>query len=188
MTEKRRAFLKTSALAASGAGLALASSRASPAEASLATGGAGPVTFPADFLLGVHVTADHYRLYREDLDLLTQLGVRSYRFSIGWPRVMPDGRIATPVDYLGLNYYYLPRAAHVYEHLAACRKAMDEGVHLRGYHNWSFLDDWEWGEYGRMGLVYVDYETQARTIKQSGYWYREGIRSGAFAPPWETRR
>jgi len=485
--QDRRAFLKASALAASGAGLSVAAAGTEAASAAPARAAAA-VAFPTDFLLGVasaacqieggttadgrgesiwdrwgktpgrvkvtaDVTADHYRLYRQDLELLTQLGVRSYRFSVAWPRVMPDGRtvnekglafyrdlvqrlaragivplvtlnhwdlpqalqdrggwanretaadfeayarvvfaalgrdvgwwithnepwvvafmgyfhgtfapglrdfatamlcvhnlllahgravrafrqmrpggkigitldlqmavpataeakdveaaerenvahhaifadpifegrypeallqgfrekgvvlpdvapgdmelIATPVDYLGLNYYYLnhakhapgknwpldldyedssdkrykrarndadglrlllrrldrlyhadivvtengyygddflspagevddlPRAAYLYDHLAACRRAMDEGVRLRGYHNWSFLDDWEWGEYGRMGLVYVDYETQARTIKRSGHWYRDGIRKGAFPAPWEKER
>jgi beta-glucosidase len=474
----RRSFLKASALAATGAGLAAAPGPAAePAKASL--------SFPPDFLLGVasaalqiegsptadgrgesiwdrwaktpgrvkvapDVTADHYARYREDLELLREIGVRSYRFSIGWPRVMPDGRtvnerglahyrdlvarlaragivplvtlnhwdlpqalqdvggwasrdtaeafavyaraafaalgpdvgswithnepwvvafmgyfrgtfapgledfstalravhhlllghglavrafremkpggkigitldlqmavpasgdardveaaerenvahhaifadpiltgsypqellagfaakgivvpeaakgdletIAQPIDYLGLNYYYLnhmkdapgegwpldleyvdsddkkwkrqrddapgllallkrldqrypgtdivitengwygddvvtpagevddlPRRLYVYDHLAACRRALDEGVRLRGYHNWSFLDDWEWGDYGRMGLVYVDYETQRRVVKKSGYWFGEGCRTGRFAAPW----
>lgn len=46
---------------------------------------------------------------------------------------------------------------------------------VRGYHIWSFLDDYEWGDYGRMGVVYVDYETGMRIIKDSGYWYRDII-------------
>lgn len=474
----RRSFLKASALAATGTGLAAAAGPgAEPAKAS--------VVFPPDFLLGVasaalqiegsptadgrgesiwdrwaktpgrvkvppDVTADHYARYREDLELLSEIGVRSYRFSIGWPRVMPDGRtvnerglahyrdlvtrltragivplvtlnhwdlpqalqdgggwasrdtaeafaayaravfaalgadvgfwithnepwvvafmgyfrgtfapgirdfstalravhhllighglavrafeemkpggkigitldlqmavpasddprdvqaaerentahhaifadpilkgrypqellagfarkgivvpaaekgdmatIARPIDYLGLNYYYLnhvkdgpgkgwpldleyvgseerkwkrprndaagllallkrldrrypgtdivvtengwsdddvvtpagevddlPRRLYVYDHLTACRRALDEGVRLRGYHNWSFLDDWEWGDYGRMGLVYVDYETQRRIVKKSGRWFGEGCRTGRFEAPW----
>jgi len=78
----------------------------------------------------------------------------------------------------------LPRALYIHNHLAACRRAMDEGVPVRGYHNWSFLDDWEWGEYGRMGLVYVDYETQQRTVKKSGRWFGRGCRTGSFSRPW----
>jgi len=37
------------------------------------------------------VACDHYRLYKEDVDLLRELGVKSYNFSISWPRVFPDG-------------------------------------------------------------------------------------------------
>ena len=38
------------------------------------------------------VACDHYHRWEEDLDLLQRLGVRAYRFSISWPRVLPDGR------------------------------------------------------------------------------------------------
>ena len=38
------------------------------------------------------VACDHYHRWREDLDLLASLGIESYRFSIAWPRVQPDGR------------------------------------------------------------------------------------------------
>src|ERR687890_655258 len=38
------------------------------------------------------VACDHYHRWAEDLDLLAELGVGAYRFSIGWPRVLPSGR------------------------------------------------------------------------------------------------
>jgi beta-glucosidase len=38
------------------------------------------------------VTGDHYHRWEEDLDLLARLGVSSYRFSLSWPRLQPDGR------------------------------------------------------------------------------------------------
>jgi len=38
------------------------------------------------------VACDHYRRWRSDLDLMVALGLESYRFSIAWPRVQPDGR------------------------------------------------------------------------------------------------
>jgi beta-glucosidase len=48
---------------------------------------------------------------------------------------------------------------------------------VRGYYAWSLLDNFEWAEgYSqRFGLVYVDYPTQRRIIKKSGYWYRDII-------------
>jgi beta-glucosidase len=52
-----------------------------------------------------------------------------------------------------------------------------DGVDLRGYFLWSLLDNFEWS-YGyskRFGLVYVDYVTQQRTIKDSGKWYAQVI-------------
>jgi len=51
--------------------------------------------------------------------------------------------------------------------------AIEQGVDLRGYFVWSFLDNFEWalGYSQRFGIVYVDYRTQARVPKQSAYWY-----------------
>ncbi|WP_052666399.1 GH1 family beta-glucosidase [Nitriliruptor alkaliphilus] len=48
------------------------------------------------------VACDHYHRLEEDLDLLVWLGVDSYRFSIAWPRVQPDGRSLEP---RGLDFY-----------------------------------------------------------------------------------
>jgi beta-glucosidase len=46
---------------------------------------------------------DHYHRWREDLNLLRELGVGAYRFSISWPRVIPEGRGA--VNTAGLDFY-----------------------------------------------------------------------------------
>jgi beta-glucosidase len=61
------------------------------------------------------------------------------------------------------------------QHFRAARRAVAAGVNLRGYFVWSFLDNFEWAEgYApRFGLVYVDYETQERTPKDSALWYRD---------------
>lgn len=62
------------------------------------------------------------------------------------------------------------RANYITEHLKQAHRAMREGVPLKGYFVWSTLDNFEWA-YGysrRFGVIYVDYETQMRTIKDSG--------------------
>ena len=48
-----------------------------------------------------------------------------------------------------------------------------------GYSVWSLFDNFEWaaGYSCRYGLVYVDYRDQRRTVKDSGWWYRDVIRS-----------
>ncbi|GAA2214867.1 GH1 family beta-glucosidase [Nonomuraea monospora] len=58
-------------------------------------------------------------------------------------------------------------------HIAAMRRAMAEGVDVRGYFVWSLLDNFEWAEgYDqRFGLVHVDFETQRRTPKRSYHWF-----------------
>ena len=49
------------------------------------------------------VACDHYHRYKEDVALMKSLGVKSYRFSISWPRVLPDGIGASNPK--GLDFY-----------------------------------------------------------------------------------
>jgi beta-glucosidase len=67
------------------------------------------------------------------------------------------------------------RVAYLRDHVAAVERAVDDGVDVRAYFAWSLLDNFEWAEgYAkRFGLVRVDYETQRRTVKRSGLWYRD---------------
>ncbi len=69
------------------------------------------------------------------------------------------------------------RRAYLEGHIAAARRAIDEGVPLEGYFVWSLLDNYEWAEgyTQRFGIVWVDYETQARTPKDSARWYRSVV-------------
>ena len=50
---------------------------------------------------------------------------------------------------------------------------------IRGYFHWSLMDNFEWskGYSERFGLIYVDYRTQQRIMKDSAYWYRDYIKN-----------
>jgi beta-glucosidase len=74
------------------------------------------------------------------------------------------------------------RIAYVHKHLQACKKAIDAGVDVRGYIAWTWLDNYEWGDWSRMGFVWSDFETQRRIVKKSGRWFADGIRKGFLAP------
>lgn len=56
-------------------------------------------------------------------------------------------------------------------------RAIDEGCDVRGYYAWTLIDNFEWAEgfRQRFGIVHVDFETQKRTIKDSGFWFRDLI-------------
>ena len=66
------------------------------------------------------------------------------------------------------------RIAYFKDHLAALLKAKNEGVNVNGYLVWSLTDNFEWdkGFRTRFGLVYVDFNTLKRTIKDSGIWFK----------------
>jgi beta-galactosidase len=70
-----------------------------------------------------------------------------------------------------------PRIDYLRAHFAQAKRAIDDGVDLRGYFVWSLMDnfEWAWGYERRFGLIHIDYRTQARTIKDSGRWYASRI-------------
>jgi len=87
--------------------------------------------------------------------------------------VAPDGRI-----------HDTQRVQYLHDHMKALVMAIEDGVDVRGFMVWSFMDNFEWS-YGfskRFGLVRVDYDTLRRTWKDSAYWYRETVQTGRVAP------
>jgi beta-glucosidase len=67
-------------------------------------------------------------------------------------------------------------------YLEALARAIDAGADVRGYHAWSLLDNFEWSEgyEQRFGLVWVDFPTGQRTIKESGRWYARVAAENGF--------
>jgi beta-glucosidase len=77
--------------------------------------------------------------------------------------VSTDGRVPDPA-----------RQAYLQACIGQVLRARREGVPVDGYFAWSFTDNFEWAEgyEPRFGLVRVDYDTQQRTVKDSGWWYQ----------------
>ncbi|MDY5729921.1 MAG: GH1 family beta-glucosidase [Eubacteriales bacterium] len=71
------------------------------------------------------------------------------------------------------------REDYIHRYLLAMCKAANDGVDVAGYFYWSLLDNFEWskGYSDRFGLVYVNYQTQERIIKDSAFWYQSVIAS-----------
>lgn len=86
-------------------------------------------------------------------------------------RVYGDGRVhdGDRIDFL--------RA-----YLTELRRAMGEGVPVKGYFHWSLLDNFEWalGYDERFGLYYTDYATKQRLPKDSAAWYARVVRTGSL--------
>ena len=75
------------------------------------------------------------------------------------------------------------RTDYLRAHLAACQRAIADGVDLRGYFCWSLLDNFEWtfGYSKRFGIVHVDFATQRRIVKASGRFFAECARRNGVA-------
>lgn len=74
------------------------------------------------------------------------------------------------------------RISYLKEHIRQVRLAISDGVDVRGYFAWSLMDNFEWaqGFSKRFGLVYVDFQNQKRTIKDSGHWYARVAAANGF--------
>jgi beta-glucosidase len=85
-----------------------------------------------------------------------------------------DGRVDDP-----------QRMAYYAMHVGACQQAIADGVPLAGYFAWSLMDNFEWafGYTRRFGITYVDYDTQARTLKNSGRFYSLVARQNQLVAP-----
>lgn len=112
-----------------------------------------PVT-PAALYWGARFLSEKYHLPL----YITENGVACH------DSISADGRVHDPNRISFLDNY-----------LGALQKASDDGADVRGYFVWSFLDNFEWasGYSRRYGLVYVDFISQLRIVKDSAYWYQK---------------
>jgi len=81
-----------------------------------------------------------------------------------FPDTFMDGKVE---DNLRVNF--------MQDHIAQVLRAKKEGVNVHGYFIWTLLDNFEWAEgyLPTFGLIHVNRQTLERTIKSSGYWYRD---------------
>ncbi|HEV2583326.1 MAG TPA: GH1 family beta-glucosidase [Ktedonobacteraceae bacterium] len=109
-------------------------------------------------------------------DLLVEVG-RNY--PVGNLYVTENGA-AFPDVWDGGNTVSDPqRVDYLRSHITACAEAIEQGAPLRGYFVWSLMDNFEWAEgyTKRFGIIYIDYSTQRRVIKESGRWYATLLRA-----------
>ena len=103
--------------------------------------------------------------YKQSKIIITENGMASN----DWVSI--EGKVHDPnrIDYLT-------------RYLIQVHSAIKDGVPVKGYYEWCFCDNFEWarGLKRRFGIVYVDYNTQKRIIKDSGYWYSELIKNNGL--------
>jgi beta-glucosidase len=119
-------------------------------------------------------TAMDWEVYPQGLrDLLLRLH-RDY----GVPLYVTENGAAYADTIVADGVHDSARTAYFQGHLAAVAEAVSAGADVRGYFAWSLMDNFEWafGYDRRFGIVYVDFETQVRTLKDSAKWYQKFVR------------
>lgn len=94
------------------------------------------------------------------------------------PIIVTENGAAFPDTLTNDRIHDTARIQFFKDYLSNVLKAKKEGVDIRGYFVWTLMDNFEWAEgyKPRFGLVYVDYKTQQRYIKDSGLWFKEFLK------------
>ncbi len=120
---------------------------------------------------GADYTAMGWEIYPQGLsDILVRVNQDYAPSAI---MVTENGAAFDDALHNGSRVHDAERTAYLREHISAVARALAKGVPMKGYFAWSLMDNFEWSEgYSkRFGIVYVDYPTQQRIVKDSGRWY-----------------
>lgn len=161
---------------------------------------------PIDFL-GINYYSAYVNAYEENINPVMRakrISTGRDKTDMGWeiyPEGLYDLLLRLHKDYNGIPIIITENGAafndmvnrkgevedynrldYLYRHFQQAYKAIEEGVNLKGYFVWSFLDNFEWnfGYDKRFGITYIDYNTQKRILKKSGYWFKEVIKNNGF--------
>lgn len=153
------------------------------------------ISAPVDYI-GINYYTRNVVRYNESGDIETVKQSESEHTYIGWeiyPQGLTDLLVRLKDRYSNLPPIYITengaanddqcidgqvndeqRVRYFQEHLNAVDKAIESGVRVDGYFAWSLMDNFEWafGYCQRFGMVYVDYQTQERTLKNSAIAYQ----------------
>ncbi|MEL7472252.1 MAG: GH1 family beta-glucosidase [Planctomycetota bacterium] len=151
-------------------------------QAGLVTADANNVPVSADRVRGWPQTMHHWPVTPEALYWGPRFIAERYQL----PMYVTENGLAS-MDWVHADGHVhdTARIDFLKRYLHALRRAIAEGVDVRGYFQWSIMDNYEWAEGYRMrfGLVYIDYETLERIPKDSYRWYADVVRSNGGAIP-----
>lgn len=87
--------------------------------------------------------------------------------------IVSESGVAFPDIVINGRIHDVKRVDYLRQHIKQVLRAKQEGVNVKGFFVWSLTDNFEWleGYRPRFGLVHIDFETQQRIVKDSGYWY-----------------
>lgn len=155
------------------------------------------ISQPLDFM-GVNVYNGHEVRDRDGVPEYVKRKQGNPKTALGWPIceevmdyglhflyeryklpifIMENGLACNDKVYLDGKVHDVDRIDFTDRYLKKLWQSVQRGTDIRGYFHWSLMDNFEWNEgyWPRFGLIYVDYETQKRILKDSALWYRDVI-------------
>ena len=128
----------------------------------------------ADGVLGPEPGVEVLPMGYEYWPAAAEVSIRRAAAVTGLPVYVTENGIGTADDAQRIRY--------LHDSLAGVARTIADGLDVRGFFHWSLLDNFEWAFGYRMqfGIVAVDRATQRRTVKPSGAWLADVIRSGTL--------
>jgi beta-glucosidase len=137
-----------------------------------------PVSYPeVKGIEGSQYTAMNWEVYPQGL---TDLLLRLHREYAPGKILITENGAAYDDQWHGEPTVADPlRVEYLQTHIQAVGRALAEGVPVHGYYVWSLMDNYEWAEgYSkRFGIIYIDYESQQRILKESARWYQQFLQT-----------
>ena len=124
---------------------------------------------------GVPLTEMKWEVYPESIYQM----IKKYN---GYPQIknllITENGVAFKDAFLDNKVDDPARIKYLQDNLEQVLRAKNEGYKISGYFVWTLTDNFEWAEgyHPRFGLIHIDFETQKRTIKDSGHWYAEFLK------------
>lgn len=131
---------------------------------------------PVPFSDGYPLTAFRWNITPDSLYWGARWFYERYRLPIF---ITENGMSNADVISLDGKVHDPQRIDYTQRYLLALGRAIADGADVRGYFHWSIMDNFEWAEgfKERFGMIYVDYPTQKRILKDSAHWYKQVIAS-----------
>ena len=120
----------------------------------------------------------HTEIGWDTYDRALEWGVKHFTKRFGLPiYITENGLSCHDWESLDGKVHDPNRIDFLHRYLRGLKAAAEDGCDVRGYFQWSFMDNFEWakGYNPRFGMVFCDYNTLKRIPKDSAYWYKEVI-------------
>jgi beta-glucosidase len=128
----------------------------------------------------IDLTAMNWEIHAKSI-YANIMKIEAYQLNI--PIIVTENGVAFDDEVVLGRINDFKRIHYFQTHINEVIKAKNEGANVQGYFAWSLIDNFEWAEgyHPRFGLIYVDFITKKRILKESAYWFRRHLNSSLYS-------